>query len=68
MCGELFVGEKEKMNDSKAFRIGSYLTQGDFVHFMDEPRYIGRHELHDCQDGSIGFGDFQGFKKLEGGK
>ena len=32
---------------------------------IEKPNRADLHRLHNCKDGSYGFSDFQGFKKVE---
>lgn len=47
----------------RAIGIATRLTSED--NFVQGDVYGSRHAIHNCEDGSCGFADFQGFKKVE---
>lgn len=63
LCGEFFNGET---GDIKDLSITNILAHREPTQCVRKPLRCDLHEPHKCQDGSIGFGDFQGFKKMEG--
>lgn len=61
LCGESF--EKGKVSEEVAYLWMCGLTINEYV---DRGRKtFCRTDTHMCKDGSIGFTDFQGFKKEE---
>ncbi len=63
MCGEEF--EDARMGKDIAYMGAAVLTVKE--HFKPEGCAIGvhRHNTHVCDDGSYGFADFVGFKKVD---
>ena len=63
MCGEEF--EDARMGRDIAYMGAAVLTVKE--HFEPEGCAIGihRHNVHHCDDGSYGFSDFVGFRKVE---
>lgn len=63
LCGEEF--EDARMGKDIAYMGAAVLTVKE--HFKPEGCAIGihRHNVHHCDDGSYGFSDFVGFRKVE---
>lgn len=61
LCGKIFKKGNESVG--RAIGIATRLTSED--NFVQGDVYGSRHEIHNCEDGSCGFSDFQGFKKVE---
>lgn len=71
MCGTTYIGAE---NISEADAKGGVITLTTYPSFYPtgSPSIyptgsgigIHKHEIHHCGDGSIGFSDFQGFKKM----
>lgn len=62
LCGELFGLTTEAADKAKYITAGLTHSESNGIW----PHLYKRNEAHNCQDGSFGFGDFQGFKKAEG--
>jgi len=61
LCGEVF--ENGRTGIGHAVGIGVRLTREDS--FGEGNLYGLRHITHNCKDGSLGFADYQGFRKVE---
>lgn len=65
LCGEQFCARTyEKCYDAEL--LITILSDCETTHTHTTPRYpFRRTQKHYCEDGSYGFADFQGFKKVE---
>lgn len=64
LCGELSYDTKNKAREIWDFEITNMLAQAEQTVFIGRPNHTDLHRLHNCKDGSCGFSDFQGFKKV----
>lgn len=62
LCGERFEGEPELISDKIN---GVSFIQKKVIDKDLHTHDISFMEFHYCKDGSLGFADFQGFKKTE---
>lgn len=53
------------MEADKASHIMNRLTWEESTQLGNQPYWGYRYRNHVCEDGSFGFGDLQGFKKVE---
>lgn len=61
LCGELYNGSYTK---SQIMALGNMICV--CTETIDkEPQSPYLHDIHNCSDGSIGVGDFQGYKKVD---
>lgn len=65
LCGEKFFDEKIKSEKTEDFSITNILAQMEQTVLIEKPNRADLHRLHNCKDGSCGFSDFQGFKKVD---
>lgn len=65
LCGEMGHAEKIKAMKIEDFTITNTIGQMEQTVFMRKRKRVDLHVLHHCKDGSLGFSDFQGFKKVE---
>lgn len=65
LCGEVFYDKKNKAREVKDFTMTNILAQVEQSTLMKKPNNVDLHMAHNCVDGSCGFADFQGFKKVE---
>lgn len=65
LCGEEFFDKKIKSIKIEDFSITNILAQMEQTVLIEKPNRADLHRLHNCKDGSCGFADFQGFKKVE---
>lgn len=60
LCGKRYFDGETNRSTAIAFIAG--LTTNEYFE-IDEQLGISRTDIHNCEDGSLGFADFQGFKK-----
>lgn len=60
LCGKTFINDSFSMG--RAIGIVGRLTNENS--FTQGDVHGSRHTTHNCDDGSLGFSDFQGFKKV----
>lgn len=60
LCGENFNDCKTGYDIASILTIG--ITSNEYYTMKGQPTFH-RTTIHNCEDGSIGFADFQGFKK-----
>ena len=68
LCGEEFEGMIFEENDNSPFyAMVNFLSGNDSVEmgYREPPNIIYKAEQHNCDDGSYGFADFVGFKKVD---
>lgn len=65
LCGEVFCDKKNKARRIEDFMITNMLAQMEQTVLLEKKNHTDLHEFHNCEDGSCGFADFQGFKKAE---
>lgn len=63
LCGEEF--STEEFEDNLFVDIAHFALMKEDYSIHGRTLYA-RHLRHNCIDGSVGFSDFQGFKKVEG--
>lgn len=63
LCGEEFRENETK--ESKIQTINIPFSINENIKHTEFPINIFKHTIHYCKDGSIGFSEFQGFKKVE---
>lgn len=64
LCGEEF--HKSKMNIYDAELAATTLIVCETAYHQSNPELtIHRKETHNCKDGSFGFADFKGLRKVE---
>lgn len=64
LCGETFFDKKIKARKIEDFSITNILAQMEQTVLIEKPNRADLHRFHNCQDGSCGFADFHGFKKV----
>lgn len=65
LCGKEILDKKIKIRKIEDFTITNILAQKEQTVFYGKPNNVDLHRMHDCANGSLGFADFQGFKKME---
>lgn len=63
LCGEEFKGDC--LEEIIALTATFALVMKGNTYDIKVKNNIYKNKIHSCKDGSIGFSDFQGFKKLE---
>lgn len=63
LCGEEFVENETKKGKVQTINI-PFLINED-IRQVKFPINIFENTTHYCEDGSVGFSEFQGFKKVE---
>lgn len=62
LCGKFIVGDRA-VEENKAIHIMNRLLSEENTKLGNQPYWGHRYDNHVCEDGSFGFGDFQGFRK-----
>lgn len=65
LCGAVFCDKKNKARRIEDFTITNMLAQMEQTVLLEKKNHTGLHRFHNRKDGSCGFSDFQGFKKVE---
>ena len=68
LCGGEFEGMIFEENDNSPFyAMVNFLAGNDSFEmgYREPPNIIYKSEQHNCKDGSYGFADFIGFRKVE---
>lgn len=63
LCGEIFPENSIKGKSLEDFTITNILSQMEQTLILNRNNRADLHKFHKCKDGSMGFCDFQGFKK-----
>lgn len=63
LCGKEFVHCKTKEYTAMSLTVA--LTVNDTTDHVRYDDILHRHLLHNCADGSFGYADFYGFRKVE---
>lgn len=64
LCGESFEGRGANHELSAKEAVTAVIFNEDTYGTL-EGKCLSKHEMHSCRDGSFGFSDFQGLKKME---
>lgn len=63
LCGKIIVSDGS-LEESKALHIMNKLITEENTQLGNLPYWGHRYDNHVCEDGSLGYCDFQGFKKI----
>lgn len=63
LCGKIIIKDRVIKRD-KASHIIIRLISEENTQLGNQPYWGRRYDCHVCEDGSFGFCDFQGFKKI----
>lgn len=63
LCGEEFC-DNAAVEENLAEAISMSLVVNGHTQHVKCQRNLYRHAVHYCKDGSVGFADFQGFRRL----
>lgn len=65
LCGKVFGRKGDEMEEGNASHIINRLISEENTQLGNNPFFGHRYDNHVCEDGSFGFADFQGFKKVD---
>lgn len=65
LCSEKFSDEHYTEDENVAAAVAVALSVNENSQHVRFPYTFHKYRMHYCKDGSYGFSDFQGFKKVE---